>query len=64
MTLRPMTAAPDDVVGEHFAGRRMQWDEAILAELGATNRQHRCLQIDILKLEVARFAQAQTRDAE
>jgi hypothetical protein len=38
----------------------MQWHEASLAELGAADRQNRRFQIDILKFEVARFADAQT----
>ena len=42
----------------------MQRHETVLAELGAADRQHRGLQIDILKFEVACFAQAQARDAQ
>ena len=42
----------------------MQRHQASLAELGAADRQHRGLEIDILKLEVARFAEAQARDTQ
>ena len=42
----------------------MQRHEARLAELGAANRQHRRLEVDILKLEIVRFAEAQARDAQ
>jgi hypothetical protein len=42
----------------------MQRHQTSLAELGAANRQHRRLQIGILKLEVACFAEAQTRNAQ
>ena len=34
----------------------MQRHQTSLAELGAANRQHRRLQVNILKLDVARFA--------
>jgi hypothetical protein len=35
----------------------MQWHEAVLAELGAADRQDGGLQIDISKLEIECFAQ-------
>ena len=37
----------------------MQGYQAGLAELGASDRQHSLLEIDVLKLEVARFAETQ-----
>ena len=42
----------------------MQRHQTSLAELGAADGQHRCLEIDISKLEVACFAEAQARDAQ
>src|SRR3972149_9052413 len=62
--LLPMAFASADVICEHFAGRGMQRYETSLAEFGATDSQHRCLEIDILKLEIACFAKAQTRDTQ
>jgi len=58
-TLPPVAFAPADVVCEHFAGRGMQRYQAGLAELGAADGQQCFLEIDILKLEVACFAEAQ-----
>lgn len=60
----PMALASGNVVCEHLAGRGVQWYQASLTELGAADRQHRGLEIDILKLEVARFAKPQARDAQ
>jgi hypothetical protein len=59
-----MTVASRNVVGKYFAGGAMQRYESRLAELGAADRQHRRLEIHILKLEVTGFAQAQARDAQ
>ena len=42
----------------------MQRHETSFTELGAANRQHPRLQIDILKFEVACFAQAKAGDAQ
>ena len=41
----------------------MQRNQASLAELAAADGQYRCLEIYILNLEVARFAEAQARDS-
>src|SRR2546426_12465465 len=60
----PMAFASADVICEHVAGRGMQGHQTSLAELGAADGQHRCLEIDISKLEVACFAEAQTRDTQ
>src|SRR5439155_24423959 len=53
---RPMALASGNVVRKHHAGRSMQRHQASFAELGAADRQHRRLQIDILQLEVLGFA--------
>ena len=63
-TLPPVAFAPADVVCEHFAGRGMQRYQAGLAELGAADGQQCFLEIDILKLDVACFAEAQARDTQ
>ena len=42
----------------------MQGYQAISAKLGSADGQHPGLQIDVLKLEIARFAETQTGDAE
>ena len=42
----------------------MQRHQARLAELGAADRQHRRLEIDILKLKITCFAEAQARNAQ
>jgi hypothetical protein len=54
---RPMTFASCEVVGKYFASRRVQRHESRLAKLGAPDRQHRRLKIQVLKLETARFAE-------
>src|SRR6516164_5310740 len=54
---RPMTFASRDVVGKYFARRCMQRHESRLTKLGAADCQHRCLKIQVLKLEIARFAE-------
>jgi hypothetical protein len=54
--LLPMTLPSAEVFGEHRAGRGMQRHQPSLAELGAADGQHRGLEIDIAKLEVAGFA--------
>ena len=50
-----MTVASGDIVCEHVASRGMQRHELRLAELGAADGQQRRLQIDVLKLEIARL---------
>ena len=59
-----MAIASGDVVTEDSTGRGMQRHQTRLAELGATDRQHSGLEIDILKLKMARLAEAETRNAE
>ena len=51
----PMALASGDVIFKHLAGRSMQRHPSVLPELGAANREYSGLQIDILKLEIARF---------
>jgi hypothetical protein len=53
----PMALASSDVVCEDFAGRSMQGHQSILTQLGAADRQHTSLQIDILKPEITCFTQ-------
>ena len=60
----PMTIAPGDIVVEHLTRRGMQRHQTRFAELGATDRQHRSLEIDILKLKIACFAETQARNAQ
>jgi hypothetical protein len=38
----------------------MQGYQSVLTELGAADRQNPGLQVDVLKLEIARFGQAET----
>ena len=54
----PMTPSSGDVVCKHFAGGAMQWHKATFSELRTANRQNPSLEIDILKLEIACFAEA------
>jgi hypothetical protein len=42
----------------------MQRNQAGLAELGASNRQHAGFKVNIPQLEVLRFAEAQARDTQ
>src|SRR5205823_2338014 len=63
-TADPMAIASGDVVPEDLTGRGMQRHQTGLAELGAADRQHPILQIDILKLKIACFAEAQARNAQ
>src|SRR5271166_3521148 len=60
----PMALASDEILREHLARRSMQGNQPILSELGTTNREHLRFQIEVLKLEIARLPQAQTRDGE
>ena len=48
--VQPWIQAGDarEVVREHVTGRRVQGDETRLAELGASDRQHRRVEIDVL----------------
>src|SRR5258708_39920058 len=57
LSSRPMTFASCEVVGKYFASRCVQRHESRLAKLGAPDRQHRRLKIQVLKLETARFAE-------
>src|SRR5207245_10431059 len=59
-----MAIASGDEVTEDSTGRGMQRHQTRLAELGATDRQHSGLEIDILKLKIACLAEAETRNAE
>jgi hypothetical protein len=52
-----MALASSDVVFEDFAGRGMQGHQSILTELGAADRQHPRLQINVLKPEITRFTE-------
>jgi hypothetical protein len=62
--LPPMTCAPAEVIGKRIAGRDVQRYQTSLAELGAADGQHRSLEIDIVKLEVAGFAEPQPLDTQ
>jgi hypothetical protein len=59
-----MLFAAREVIRENVAGRRVQRDQARLAELGASDRQHRVPEIEVPQLEVARFAEAQACDTQ
>ena len=61
---RPVMLTPRDVGCEHLACRGMQRNESRLSELRAADRQYRLRQINVLKLEIARFTQAHARDAQ
>jgi hypothetical protein len=50
--------------GENLAGRAMQRHQPRLAEFGAADGQYCCLEIDILKLKVAGFPEAQPGDTQ
>ena len=52
-----MCVAPVGVAAERRAGRRMQRQEARLAELGQPDRQHAGLQVDVVTLEADRLGQ-------
>src|SRR5580658_7914607 len=58
-SLPPVAVAAADVLGENLAGRAMQRHQPSLAEFGAADGQYCCLEIDILKLKVAGFPEAQ-----
>src|SRR5580700_921804 len=60
----PVSVPSREVVGQHATGRRMDWDQTRFAELATPDRQHTRLEIHILKLEIARFAESQARDAQ
>jgi hypothetical protein len=53
-----------DVIGQDRISRRMDRHQPPLAELGATNRQDRLLEVDVGKLEIQRFGQAHARHTE
>jgi hypothetical protein len=53
-----------EILSQHFAGGGVQGYPPILTKLTAADRQHPGLQIDVVELEVTRFAEAKTRDAE
>jgi hypothetical protein len=59
-----MPLAPLDISGQDLAGAGVDRHPSIFTEFTAANGQHAGSEIDILELEVARFPQAQTRDAE
>ena len=63
-SLPPVVVAATDVLSEHAAGRSMHRHQPSLAELSATDSQRLGLEIDILKLEVAGFADTQPRDTQ
>src|SRR5215468_1275957 len=52
------------VVDQHNACGRMERHETGSTELGGLDREHALLDIDIVELEIERFGNAQTRDAE
>jgi len=60
----PPTCASREVICEHVAGRRMQGQQASLAEFAASDCQRRAPEIDVLEFEVACFSEAQARDAQ
>ena len=60
----PATCASREVICEHVAGRRLQGQQASLAEFGASDCQHRGPEIDVLEFEVACFPEAQARDTQ
>src|SRR5437867_2498273 len=62
--LPPMALASAKVIGEHVAGRGMQGHQTGLAEFRAADGQHPGVEVDIVKLEVAGFAEAQPRDTQ
>ncbi len=43
-----MGIAPVGIVAERLAGRRVQWNEPRLSELGQPNRQHTRVQVDVI----------------
>ncbi len=53
-----------DVIGQDRVGRRMDRHQPPLAELGATNRQNRLLEVDVGKLEIQCFGQSHARYTE
>src|ERR1700680_5030679 len=57
--LRPMTLPSAEVFGDSIEGGRMQRHQPRLAEFRAADGQYRGLEIDIVQLEVARFAETQ-----
>jgi len=63
-SLPPVVVAATDVLSEHAAGRAMHRHQPSLAEFSATDSQRLGLEIDILKLEVAGFADTQPRDTQ
>ena len=56
--------APLKVVDQHGACGWMEGHEAGSTELGSPDREHALLEIDIIELQIERFGDAQTRDAE
>src|SRR3984957_20780840 len=60
----PMPLASPDISGQDLAGGGVDRHPSIPTKFGAANGQHAGSQVDIFELEVARFPQAQARDAE
>ena len=56
--------ASQKVVDEHSACGWMEGHKAGSTELGSPDREHALLDIDIIELQIERFGNAQTRDAE
>ena len=56
-----MTFAPNEILQENLARGSMQGYQSVLSELGAADREDPCLQIEVLKLEIARLTQTQPR---
>ncbi len=51
----PVALAPGDAIGQDLAGRAVQRDEPVAAELRAAHGQHRGVEIDVPELETVRF---------
>ena len=56
--------ASQKVVDQHSACGWMEGHKAGSTELGSSDREHALLDIDIIELQIERFGNAQTRDAE
>ena len=47
------------ILGQRRAGGRREWDQAGFTELGSLNHQHLIVQIDVVQVELQRFARPQ-----
>jgi hypothetical protein len=56
--------ASQKVADQHSACGWMEGHKARSTELGSSDREHGLLDIDIIELQIERFGNAQTRDAE